>query len=208
MTLRRWRRRPCLPVRSLTASSSGRTWARSSPWAGVERLANGIPVPSVRLWMSMPWPCPPRAPPAPPPLPGGKSAIDGAIRPVNHALFLGNPENPRLHHGERAIGLLALQPAMGDALRRPLRPLGHVTPAAAGDQDIEQCIQYIPQRCTGHATPALRRCWRKNILEQALLQGTHTFKLSCHSYPSTSIEDVQQKTILVGYTPVILRIYD
>src|SRR5215217_5839264 len=102
MTRSRLRGRPRLPVRILTASSNGRTCARSSPLAGVVRLARGMPPPSVRLWMSIPLPFPPRATPSPPPLPGGKSAIDGAILPMNHPPFLGHPQTPGLHRGERA----------------------------------------------------------------------------------------------------------
>src|SRR5215216_6053752 len=105
MTLRRLRGRPRLPVRTFTASSNGSTWARSSPLAGVVRLARGMPRPSVRLWIRIPLPLPPWATPSPPPLPGGKSAIDGAILPMNHPPFLGNPQNPSLHRGERAIRL-------------------------------------------------------------------------------------------------------
>src|SRR4030095_624327 len=54
----------------------------------------------------------------PPPSPGGKSAINGAILPMNHPAFLGHPQNPRLHCGQRALRLPPLQPAMRGALRR------------------------------------------------------------------------------------------
>src|SRR5215468_10028804 len=136
MTLSRLRGRPRLPVRTLTASSNGSTCARSSPLAGVVRFAKGLPLPSVRLWIRMPLPFPPRAPPAPPPLPGGKSAIDGAILPTNQALFFGYAQNACLHRRQRAIRLPASQPAMRGTLRGPLRPLGDITPPAAGNQDI------------------------------------------------------------------------
>jgi len=99
MTLSRLRGRPRLPVWTLTASSSGNTWAHSSPLAGVTRCAKGIPVPSVRLWIRIPLPFPPYATPSPPPLSGGKSAINGAILPMNHSPFLSNPEDPGLHRG-------------------------------------------------------------------------------------------------------------
>src|SRR5215831_11976090 len=145
MTLRRFRGRPRVPVRTLTASSSGAPWARSSPLAGVVRFAKGMPPPSVRLGIRMPLPFPPRATPSPPPLPGGKSAIHGAILPTNHPAFFGHAQNPRLHRGERAIALPAPQPAMGGTLRSPLRPLGDITPPAPGNQDIQQRIQYIPK---------------------------------------------------------------
>src|SRR5262249_18625424 len=169
MTLSRLRGRPRLPVRSLTASSSGRTWARSSPLAGVVRLANGIPEASVRLWIKIPLPFPPRATPSPPPLPGGKSAIDGAIFPMNHAGFFGKAQNPRLHGSEGAIRLPALQPAMCCALRRPLRSTRDITPATAGDQNVEQGIQYCPKRCMGHPPTTLLRGWGQDILKQAPL---------------------------------------
>ena len=91
--------------------------------------------------MSFPLPFPPCATPSPPPFPGGKSAIDGAILPINHSTFLGDPQNPRLHRGQRAIGLPPLQPAMRRTLRRPLRPTQDIAPAAAGDQNLKQGIQ-------------------------------------------------------------------
>src|SRR5512133_725520 len=153
----------------LTASSNGTTCARSSPLAGVTRFAKGMPRPSVRLWMRIPLPFLPCATPSPPPLPGGKSAIDGAILPLNHATFLGNPENPCLHRSERAIRLPPLQPAMRGALRRPLRPTRDITPPTAGNQDIQQSIHYFPKRRMWHPTTALWRCRGKDILEQTPL---------------------------------------
>src|ERR687888_1087903 len=140
ITFRRLRGRPRLPVRILTASSNGSTCARSSPLAGVVRLARGMPPPSVRLWIRILLPSPPRATPSPPPLPGGKSAIDGAILPTNHPAFLGYPQNARLHRSQRAIRLPAPQPAMRGTLRRPLRPPRDITPPAAGNQNIQQRI--------------------------------------------------------------------
>src|SRR5215470_686680 len=176
MTRSRLRGRPRLPVRILTASSNGSTCARSSPWAGVVRLARGMPPPSVRLWIRIPLPFPPRAPPSPPPFPGGKSAIHGAILPTNHASL-----HPRLHHGQGAIRLPPLQPAMRGALRPPLGAVRDITPAATRNQDVQQSVQNLPKRRMGHPSPALRRCRGKDILEQAPLQITHTFKASCHT---------------------------
>src|SRR5919108_1545271 len=181
MTLRRLRGRPRWPVRTLTASRNGSTGARSSPLAGVVRFAKGMPLPSVRLWISMPLPFPPRAMPSPPPLPGGKSAIDGAILPTNHASFLGYPQNACLHCRQCAIRLPAPQPAMRGTLRRPLQPPGDITPPAAGNQNIQQRIQHFPKRCMRHPTTALGRCRGKDILEQAPLQLTHAFKSPCHT---------------------------
>src|SRR5262249_12333867 len=122
---------------------------------------------SVRLWIRIPLPLPPRATPSPPPFPGGKSAVDGAILPPNHPLFLGHTQNARLHRGQRAIRLPALQPPMRGALRAPLRPTGDVTPATTGNQNIQQRIQYLPKRRMRHPPTALERCWGKDILEQA-----------------------------------------
>src|ERR687885_2285790 len=181
MTCSRLRGRPRLPVRILTASSNGSTCARSSPLAGVVRLARGMPPPSVRLWMRIPLPFPPRATPSPPPFPGGKRAIHGAILPTNHAAFFCNPQNPRLHGDQGAIRLPPFQPAMRGTLGRPLRPARDITPAATRNQDVQQSVQNLPKRRMGHPPPALRRCRRKDILEQAPLQITHAFKASCHT---------------------------
>ena len=87
--------------------------------------------------MRMPLPFPPWATPSPPPFPGGKSAINGAILPMNHPPFLGNPQDPGLHRGQRAVRLPPLEPAMRGAFRRPLWPPGDITPATAGDQNVE-----------------------------------------------------------------------
>src|SRR5215471_13137672 len=159
MTRSRLRGRPRLPVRILTASSNGSTWARSSPLAGVVRLARGMPPPSVRLWISIPLPFPPRATPSPPPLPGGKSAIHGAILPTNHPLFLCHTQNARLHGRQRAIRLPALQPAMRRTLRGPLEATRDITPPAPGNQDIQQRVQSLgvrfPEACFACLKPLL-----------------------------------------------------
>jgi hypothetical protein len=91
-TWSRLRGRPRWPGRRWRASSRGMTWARSSPWAGVVRVDSGMPAPSVRRWMRRPWPFRPGATPSPPPVPGGKGAIDGAILPLDHPTSLGQPE--------------------------------------------------------------------------------------------------------------------
>src|SRR6516164_10571038 len=140
MTRRRLRGRPRWPVRLLTASRNGSTWARSSPLAGVVRLARGMPPPSVRLWSSIPWPFPPRAPPAPPPFPGGNSAIHGAILPTHHAALCCATETPRLQRGHGAIRLPPLHPAMRGALRPPWGAVRDITPAATCHQDGQLII--------------------------------------------------------------------
>jgi hypothetical protein len=69
---------PRLPVRSRKPSNRGMIWARSSSFAGVVRVANGMPAASVRLWMTMPLPFRPYVTPSPPPLPGEKDASTAA----------------------------------------------------------------------------------------------------------------------------------
>jgi hypothetical protein len=78
---------PCLPVLMVTASSSGITCARSFPLAGVMQAANGMPPASVRLWIRIPFPFRPWETPSPPPLSGGKGAINGPVLPLNHPVF-------------------------------------------------------------------------------------------------------------------------
>src|SRR5215468_7959992 len=96
MPLRRLRVRPRLPVRSLTASSRGTTWARSSPLAGVVR--HGHPVPLGEAVDQDPCALPAVGNTLAAPFPGGKSASNGAILPTHHATFCGNLYNTRLHH--------------------------------------------------------------------------------------------------------------
>jgi hypothetical protein len=115
--------------------------------------------------MSIPLPFLPCPTPSPPPWPGGKSAIDGAIFPMHHATVLGHPENPCWHRSERASGLPPLPPAMRGTLRRPLRPTRDITPPTAGHQDLQQCMQYLPKRRMRHPTTALWRCRGQDILE-------------------------------------------
>src|SRR5919197_5229402 len=198
MTLRRLRGRPRWPVWPFTASSNGSTWARSSPLAGVVRLARGMPRPSVRRWLRIPLPLPPWATPSPPPLPGGKRAIDGAILPMHHPPFLGKPQNPGLHRGARASRLPALEPAMRGALRRPLWATGDITPPPAGNQDIKQRIQDFPKRCMRHPTTALGWCRGKDIREQTPLSITHAIKSSCHTALLHSDRTVEHKNRISG----------
>jgi hypothetical protein len=88
---------------------------------------------------------------------------------MNHPSFFGNPKNAGLHRGQGAIGLPALQPAMRRALRRPWQPAWDITPATAGNQNVEQGIQDLPKRYMGHPAAAFLRHRGKDILEQAPL---------------------------------------
>ena len=112
------------------------TFARATPCAGVDfdrleqwhhlgplipigrrgAVRQGHAVLSITLRIMLPLPFPPQATPSPPPLPGGKSAVNGAIRPVNHPLFFCNAQNPGLHGDQSAICLPTLQPAMRGTL--------------------------------------------------------------------------------------------
>jgi hypothetical protein len=105
-TFGRLRGLPRLPVLMVTASSSGMTCARSFPLAGVVQAANGMPPASVRRWSRIPWPFLPWATPSPPPLPGGKGAVDGPVLPLNHPVFFGKAEDAGLHGREGTIHLL------------------------------------------------------------------------------------------------------
>ena len=179
-TLKRFRGLPALPVRTLIASNSGRTCARSSPLAGVVRLDTGMPAASVSVWMRMPLPLPPRATPAPPPLPGGKRAIDRPILPLNQPPFLCNAKQPRLHRCQGSIVLPTLQPAMRSTLRGPRRTAWDIAPAAAGDEHIQQRIHHPAQWCWGHPPPPLHGRWRKDVRKKLPFQIAQTLESSCH----------------------------
>src|SRR6516164_4092482 len=192
MTRRRLRGRPRWPVRLLTAASAGSTWA------GVVRLARGMPPPSVSRWSSIPVPFPPRAPPAPPPFPGGNSAIHGAILPTHHAALCCATEPPRRHRGHGAIRLPPLHPAMRGALRPPWGAGRDITPAATCQQDVQQSVQNLPKRRLGPPSPALRRCRGQDILAQAPLHITHTCQSSCHTALLCSDRTVEHKNHISG----------
>jgi hypothetical protein len=177
-TLGRLRGRPGLPVWRRTASSRGSTGARSLPWAGVVRLARGLPAASVRRWRRLPWPVPPRATPSPPPVPGGKRAVDRAVLPLNHPVFLGQPAEPRLPGHERALGVPPLQPPRGRTFGRPLGATWEIAPAAAGDESVEQGVDDRANGSLGH-TPAPSRWWRrKNVRKPLPFQGTQPVEAS------------------------------
>jgi hypothetical protein len=107
------------------------------PRGGHRRLARGIPAASVGLWMGSPLPLRPCATPSPPPLPGGKGPVDGAVLPLNHPIRLGNPEHAGSHHRERPIGLPTPDPALGGIFGCPLWPAREITPVAAGHQHLQ-----------------------------------------------------------------------
>jgi hypothetical protein len=96
-----------VPGRPWRASSSGMIRARSSPCAGVVRVAKGLPAPSVRRWIRRPWPFRPYATPSPSPLPGGKGASHRALSPVHQPARFGQPEPACVHGSQRPIALPA-----------------------------------------------------------------------------------------------------
>ncbi len=75
-------------------------------------------------------------------------------------MFLGEPEQARWHRGQGAVALPALEPPMGGALGGPWGPAGEITPAAAGEQDLEAAIEDLPKGRMRHATPPLGGLWR------------------------------------------------
>src|ERR671914_440023 len=168
-TLKRFRGLPGLPVRTLIASNSGTTCARSSPLAGVVQVDTGMPAASVRLWMRIPLPLPPHATPSPPPFPGGKRAIDRPVLPLNHAPLLCDAQQPRLHRGQGPVVLPPLQPPMCGALRGPWRTAWDIAPAAAGDEDIQQRIDHLAKWGRWHPSPTLDRR-RKDIRKKLPFQ--------------------------------------
>ena len=181
MTVRRFRGRPRVPVRGWTASRKGTTGARSSPLAGVMQGANGIPAASVRRWMSIPFPVPPRATPSPPPVPGGTGAVHGPVLPLNHPVRFGKPEDPGWPLGQRAIGLPALPPPVGGALGRPWGAAREITPAAAGDQHVQQGLDHLAKGGMRHAAPTLRWCSGPHVRNEVPCSVAQTFESSGHS---------------------------
>jgi hypothetical protein len=111
-----------------------------------------------------------------------------AIRnPLTAAFARGKTSHPRRRtatESSRApqparVGALAWQPAchqlasaatrMRGTLGSPLGPAGEVTPAAAGNQDVEQRIHHLTKGGMRHATTSLRRR-RKHIGKELPLQ--------------------------------------
>ena len=155
-----------LPGAEPATVQQGMAWARSSPFAGVVRMANGMPAASVRVGMRGPLPCRRRVTPSPPPMPGGKGRVNSAVVPVEHRPFLSQPQQAGLHRGEGALRLPALQPPMGGALGGPLRAAGEITPPAAGDEDIEQGVDDLAKGGMWHAATALHQLRRTQIGKQ------------------------------------------
>jgi hypothetical protein len=197
-TLNRWRGRPRFPVRTCRVSSRGRTWARSSPWAGVVRTDHGLPAASVRLGMRRPWPVRPYASPSPPPWPGGKGALHRAVLPRNHPAGLGQPKEARWHGGRRAIGLPALQPPMRGTLGRPSGSAREVTPAAAGDPDLEPRMPHLQKGGMGQAPTPLRRLRRQQRGNELPRQVASPVECSGHRALQENLGHYRMGNLLVG----------
>src|SRR5688572_28652974 len=119
--------------------------------------------------------------PSPPPVPGGKRAVDSPVLPTNHPVFLGDAEDAGLHGHERAIGLPALQPSMRRTFGCPLRPPGEIAPATAGDQHVEQGVDNLAKRRMGHPTAPPWRCRRENVRKQLPFYVTQPVEAPGHS---------------------------
>jgi hypothetical protein len=132
------------------------------------------------------------------PCPGGQSALDGALRPMTPPTFLGHPQKPRWHRGQRAIRLPPLPPARRGTLGRPLRPTRDSTPAPAGQHNVEQGMHELAARDLGHPPATLRRCRRKDVLAQAPLSITDACKASCHTAHLALERTVERKFTISG----------
>ena len=176
----RLRGRPGFPVRTLSESSMGRTWARSLSRALVTQTANGIPLASTREWMSTPLPLNPYSTPSPPPLPGGKGAVDTRRAPVNHAFEFGHDENSLLKALPGAVVLPGGEPAMRGRTWSKRRLTRQIAPTGAGVEDVEDRIDDTPWR--GRRLPSfspdrlLRKIWSHHFP----LLIAHTFKSTRH----------------------------
>ena len=183
----------------MPASSRARTWARAAPLAGVGRCDKGMPSPSVRLWLRIPLPFPLRATPSLPPVPGGKSAVDGSRLPVPHPAFFCHAQHPRVHRRERPRGLPAPQPAGCCALRRPWGTAWDIAPATPWNEDRQHGLEDLANRALWHPTPACCRLRRHNVLPQAPRSITQSCKSSCQTVLLLGFKTVWQKNVLVGW---------
>ncbi len=179
-TLTRFRGRPGRPVLTLTALRRGSTCRRSSALSGVTVAAKGMPCALVWQWMRTPLPLYPYATSSPPPLPGGKRAIDGSILPVDDPVLLGESQQPGLQTLQGAIFRPLQQGTVSGAARGPLFPLGHIAPTASRDQHVQGRVQHKTRR--RRLPPSRTLLWgrRKQILEQLLLQLAQPFKSTRH----------------------------
>jgi hypothetical protein len=89
-------------------------------------------------------------------LPGGKRAVNRSMQ-------------PRLHRGQDAIMLPALQPPMRCTFRGPGSPQWEIAPAAARDEYIQQRIHHLTERGRWHA-PSTRAGRRKEVGKQLPFQ--------------------------------------
>jgi hypothetical protein len=123
------------PVQRWRVASRGRSWARSSPWAGVVRVARGTPAASVRGGGGGLGLC------GHPPGPHRRlcqGANEPATAPYGHGLLPGSAAIPRRRAGTAASVPSACQRCrQRGALGSPPGSTGELTPAAAGAQDVE-----------------------------------------------------------------------
>jgi hypothetical protein len=121
-----------------------------------------------------------KAPPSPPPVPGGTRAIHGARRPLAEPALLGQPEHARGHGDQCASSVPALQPPMGGALGRPLRPAGEVTPAATRTQNGAPRIHPLAPGGRGPAATPCRRQRRQHLGKELPRQVGSPFTRASH----------------------------
>jgi hypothetical protein len=181
--LGRVRGRPRCPVRTCRASSRGMTGARSPPLAGVVRVDNGIPGASVRLWIKIPLPCLPGATASPPPLPGGKRAVDRLIPPSEAPPVLGETQQAGFYAGQGGSVRSTLQPPRRGAFRGLWRSARGIAPAAARDQHVEPGVHDLAKRGMRQAPPALGRLRGERCLPRGAILWRSSPQIDPPSYP-------------------------
>lgn len=146
----------------------------------------GIPSAATKLWMSTPLPLKPPATSSPPPLPGGKRAIDGSVLPLDQPVFLGDAKDTGLESVEGSIALPALEPSMSSALGGPLRTARQIAPSAAGDEDVEQTVDDLASGGLGIASSSLFRL-RKQVGKKLPLKVAEPIESSSHHRTSLQL---------------------
>jgi hypothetical protein len=142
-TWSRCRGRPGVPVRRCRAASSGMTWARSAPVAGIGRGAHGRPAAAVRRWLRRP--CRPEATPSAPPGPGGQGPRDGAVVPLTPSTGRGASPQAGWLRGPGPRRLPAPPPPRRGPLGRPWGPAGAITPEEKARHRASTLQRFTPR---------------------------------------------------------------
>jgi len=133
-----------------TASSSGNTWVRTFPLAGLVRFAEHNSPASVRSWMMIAFTVATMGHPLPAAFAKGKSHINSTILPPNYAALPGNPEEASVHRSQNSVGQPVLLPPLGGPFGSPLEPTQETAPAVAGHQFTRRDIRDFANGCMGY----------------------------------------------------------